>query len=236
MSFKPATIEMIKVVAIALGDLNQNAVFVGGATVPFYLPEAYLSQARPTEDIDVVMEVVGQKASAINDEALRKKGFQHDTSVGAPICRWVYRGLKVDVMSTNASSVGFTNRWYSEGVKTAIEIVSIPVSVKIFSLPYFLASKLVAFRDRGNNDYMGSRDMEDIVSLLEVANEALFENILSEVSQELLFFLKKEFQTLLNTSDFLDCLPGAVFNRASATKSAAAVKQRMQKLIDKPSY
>ena len=101
MSFKPATIEMIKVIAAALGVLNERAVFVGGATVPFYLPEAYLSQARPTEDIDVVMEVVGRKAGAMNDEALRAKGFQHDTSDGAPICRWVYRKFKVDVMSSN---------------------------------------------------------------------------------------------------------------------------------------
>lgn len=58
---KPATIEMIKVVATALGELNKRAVFVGGATVPFYLPEAYLSQARPTDDIDIVMEIVGRR-------------------------------------------------------------------------------------------------------------------------------------------------------------------------------
>ena len=232
MSFKPATIEMIKVVAAALGELNERTVFVGGATVPFYLPEAYLSQARPTEDIDVVMEVVGRNAGAINDEALRKKGFQHDTSDGAPICRWVYRGFKVDVMSTDASAVGFTNRWYKEGVDAAIEILSTPVSVKIFSLPYFLASKLVAFRDRGNNDYMGSRDMEDIISLLEVADEELLEKLLPQVSKELRDFLKKEFLALLSTSDFLDCLPGAVFNRAAATEAATVVKQRMQTLIN----
>lgn len=231
MSFKPATIEMIKVVAAALGELNERAVFIGGATVPFYLPEAYLSQARPTDDIDVVMEIVGRNASAINDQALRDKKFQHDTSEGAPICRWIYRGFKVDVMSTDTSAVGFTNRWYEEGVENAIEIVSTPVSVKIFSLPYFLASKLVAFRDRGNNDYMGSRDMEDIVSLLEVAEEALLEKLLPRVSKKLRAFLKKEFQALINTSDFLDCLPGAVFNRAVANKAAAAVKQRMQNLI-----
>ena len=214
---------MIKVVAAALGELNERAVFVGGATVPFYLPEAYLSQARPTEDIDVVMEVVGRNASAINDQALRNKKFQHDTSEGAPICRWIYRGFKVDVMSTDPSAVGFTNRWYEEGVKNAIEVVSAPVSVKIFSLPYFLASKLVAFRDRGNNDYIGSRDMEDIISLLEVSEEALLEKILQQASQELRVFLNQEFQTLLKTSGFSDCLPGAVFNRAAAIEASAAV-------------
>jgi len=230
MSFKPATIEMIKVVAVALGELNERAVFVGGATVPFYLPEAYFAQARPTEDIDVVMEIVGRKAGAINDQALRDKGFQHDTSEGAPICRWLYRKFKVDVMSTDASTVGFTNRWYEEGVESAIEIISTPVSVKIFSLPYFLGSKIVAFRDRGKNDYMGSSDMEDIISLLEVAEDSLLEKVLPDVSSELRDFLKTEFQKLLNTPDFIDCIPGAVFNRAAAKEATAAVIERMKKL------
>lgn len=229
---KPATIEMIKVVAVALGDLNERSVFVGGATVPFYLPEVYLSQARPTDDIDVVMAIVGRNASASNDQALREKKFQHDTSAGAPICRWIYRGFKVDVMSTDASAVGFTNRWYDEGVENAIVILSEPVSIKIFSLPYFLASKIVAFRDRGHDDYMGSRDMEDIVSLLEVSDEALLEAVLPKVSKELQIFLKKEFQALLKTSNFIDCIPGAVFNRATANEAATFVKKRMQKLID----
>lgn len=70
-------------------------------------------------------------------------------------------------MSVDASMIGFTNRWYKEGVEHAVEVISKPVSVKIFSLPYFLASKIMAFRSRGNNDYQGSRDMEDIISMLE---------------------------------------------------------------------
>ncbi len=56
------------------------------------------------------MEIIGQPANAINDKELRSKGFQHDTSKGAPICRWIYRNIKVDIMSTDASSVGFTNQ------------------------------------------------------------------------------------------------------------------------------
>ena len=75
MSIQPATIDMIKIIAAAFGNLNDRAVFVGGATVPFYLPEAYLSLARPTEDIDVVMEVVGCKEGWLNDEASAQKVF-----------------------------------------------------------------------------------------------------------------------------------------------------------------
>lgn len=75
-----STIEMIKIVAAALGELNDCAVFVGGAVIPFYLPAAYLALARPTEDIDVVMELVSHTANVLNDVALRDKGFQNDTS------------------------------------------------------------------------------------------------------------------------------------------------------------
>lgn len=35
------SIELIRAVAEALGELNEMAVFVGGATVPFYVPEIY---------------------------------------------------------------------------------------------------------------------------------------------------------------------------------------------------
>ena len=231
MTAKSATIEMIKVIAAALGELNARAVYVGGASVPFYLPAVYLSQARPTEDIDVVMEVVGRQEGWVNDEALREKGFTHDTTEGAPICRWNYRGLKVDVMSVDASAVGFTNRWYKEGVEKAIEIISSPHPIKIFTLPYFLASKIVAFRDRGNDDYMGSRDMEDIISLLEVATEESLEGNIPGASQALRNFLKDEFMLLSENSDFVDAIPGAVFNRALPMEAAAAVLSRMTALI-----
>ena len=65
-------------IAKALGELNEHAVFVGGATLPFYLPEVYSSQARPTEDIDIVMEVIGRNKNWLNEKSLRLKGFKHD--------------------------------------------------------------------------------------------------------------------------------------------------------------
>lgn len=41
MKTNPATVQMIMVIAKALEELNEQAVFVGGATIPFYLPEIY---------------------------------------------------------------------------------------------------------------------------------------------------------------------------------------------------
>jgi predicted nucleotidyltransferase len=229
MSINPTTIEMIKIIAKALGDLNDNAVFVGGATIPFYLPDSFSSQARPTEDIDIVMEVVGRSQNSINEERLRAKGFNHDTSLGAPICRWVYRDYKVDIMSSDISAFGFTNKWYKEGIERSIEAVSSPVKVKIFNLPYFIASKLEAFKDRGNRDYRASSDMEDIISVLEVAHREIFEEVRNQCSSELVEYLRVEFKRLLATPDFIDALPGAIFNRGSETLAIQGIKERMEK-------
>lgn len=154
MSYNPTTKEMITIIAQALGELNDNAVFVGGATVPFYLPDAYLPAARPTEDIDVVLEIVSYIKNKEVEETLRTRKFTHDTSKGAPICRWIYRDFKVDIMSSDSAALGFTNKWYKEGMDRSIEIINSPVPIKIFRLPHFIASKMEAFKDRGNNEFL----------------------------------------------------------------------------------
>lgn len=41
MKTNPATVQIIMITAKALEELNEQAVFVGGATIPFYLPEIY---------------------------------------------------------------------------------------------------------------------------------------------------------------------------------------------------
>ncbi len=227
MSPPVASLETIKIIAKALGELNEHAVFVGGATLPFYLPEVYSSQARPTEDVDIVMEVIGQRKTWINEKTLRSKAFKHDTSEGAPTCRWLYQNFKVDIMSSDISAFGFTNRWYEEGIATAIEVITKPVSVRIFSLPYFLASKIVAFQSRGNSDFIGSKDMEDIISVLEVSSHEMLEGVLSASSKDIQIYLKDELTNFLNTSDFTDAIHAAAFNRTNTNDAVAFVKNRM---------
>ncbi|AGH96752.1 hypothetical protein [Pseudobdellovibrio exovorus] len=228
MSLNLVTAEMIKVIAKALGELNENAVFVGGATVPFYVPEAYQHQVRPTEDIDVVMEILGRHANSINEDILRQKGFRNDTSQGAPVCRWIYNGFIVDIMSSNIATFGFTNRWYKEGIEKAIVVIDDPVQVKIFSLPYFIASKIEAFKGRGNSDYLGSSDMEDIITVLEVSPSRMLEDKRTDCSEELIEYLRNEFKRLLNTSAFLDALSGAVLNRQQIQETITALQLRMK--------
>jgi predicted nucleotidyltransferase len=233
MSRSAKSIEMIKLVAQALGSLNEKAVFIGGATVPFYLPEVHWEQIRPTEDVDVVMKIMGRVNNWIQEDELRKRGFTNDTSVGAPICRWVYQGIKVDFMTFDKSVFGFTNFWYKEGIENSIVVLLKPVEIKILNLPYFIATKLEAFKSRGNNNFQSSPDMEDIISVLEVANEQFLEGVIENLSSSLKIYLKTELSILLSTSDFIDSIPGALFNRIDIEIEERNLIQRIKNLISK---
>ena len=54
------------------------------------------------------------------EEKLRALGFQNPLDDEKPIlCRWKFRGIKVDVMPTDAAVLGFSNRWYGTGIANA---------------------------------------------------------------------------------------------------------------------
>jgi len=46
-----------KKIALALGELNKNVVYVGGAVVSFYIDDTSAEDVRPTKDIDISMEI-----------------------------------------------------------------------------------------------------------------------------------------------------------------------------------
>jgi hypothetical protein len=69
-------------------------------------------------------------------------------------------------MPTDTSILGFENRWQAEAVPFAVSC-ELPSGRSIAAVPppFLLATKLEAFASRGNADYVGSRDMADVVSL-----------------------------------------------------------------------
>jgi len=133
-------ITRIKAVNNALEELKDKVVFVGGATVSLYADSA-AEEIRPTEDIDIVVEIWARKDYFEIDEKLRKLGFVNDQESGI-ICRYKIDGLVVDVMPTQSDILGFTNKWYQPGFENSISYNLSESEIKIFSPPYFLASKV----------------------------------------------------------------------------------------------
>lgn len=161
-------VEMLDIVAEGLGELLGEVVFVGGATVTLYVTDPAAPEARPTNDVDIVFEISSRSEYSRLEEKLRAVGFKHDTSQGSPLCRWIYEGVAIDAMPTDPAILGFSNQWYLDPLSNSIahELPSGRI-IHILKPPYFLATKLEAFRSRCGTDIRLSPDLEDVVNLLD---------------------------------------------------------------------
>lgn len=199
----------ISVVAKVLEQLDLKVVFVGGSTVSLYVPEGESMEHRPTNDIDVVVEILSYDQYGELEGRLRDVGFRHDTE-SKVIGRFIVKGITVDIMPTGEDSLGFVNRWNTEGFHHAQEFILEPDTVVyILPLSYFIASKLEAYRNRpmtfGTSsqyslDYRSSRDIEDIVYLLDTVPDV--EKLLAEGPSSVQGYLFSQFSLLLDDHDF----------------------------------
>lgn len=161
-------IYMLEKVAQILAQVPSTIVFTGGATISLYLDAVSAPDIRPTDDVDCVVEITSRAEYYQLSEELRTKGLQESREIGAPLCRWQYEDIRIDVMPCDPSVLGFSNRWYTPGFASSI-FYQLPSGrqIRIFSLPYLLASKIEAFNNRGQGNFYYSSDIEDIVALLD---------------------------------------------------------------------
>lgn len=195
----------IKAVANALDTLKEKVVFVGGATISLY-PDKPVLEVRPTDDVDVIVEILNYKNRAELEDKLRSIGFTNDIQSGV-ICRFQIQGIIVDIMPTNDPSIGFGNKWYPDGFNEAIDYeIDNRCTIKILSAPYFIATKLEAFKGRGKNDGRTSSDFEDIIYVLE--NRKKIWEEMKASKNELKEYLRTEFKNLLKNpgiEEWIDC-------------------------------
>lgn len=210
MSLQGQLLEMLETVADALGDnLCQQLVFVGGcSTAVLITDEITLQEVRATDDVDLIVGLVGMAQWMQLQETLREKGFTV-SGEDTVICRMRLGNLKVDFMPDDPDILGFSNRWYKEGIYTAIKYV-LPSGrvIKHLTPPLFLATKLEAHIGRGQNDPLGSHDLEDIINVVDGRP-----GILSEVwaaESEVRGYLSEQFQALLQHPDFESFLYGNI--------------------------
>ena len=102
----PPNLGALRAVAGRLDGLGLDYAFVGGSIVNLLLDHPDLSPARPTDDVDVILEVVTAERYSDVEVRIRGLGFEHDMSPGAPLCRWVLGNLMVDIMPTEGAALG----------------------------------------------------------------------------------------------------------------------------------
>jgi hypothetical protein len=200
-------LDLLERAAEKLRPLLPEIVFVGGCATGLLITDPGAAAVRGTYDIDVITEIASYADYVVFSDRLRELGFQEDSREGAPLCRWQYSDLVLDVMPLDAKILGFSNRWYADALRTSANVLlSSGLTIRAITAPYFLGTKIEDFRGRGHGDYFASHDLEDFVAVIDGRTLLLQE--VREASPELCTFIGEALRTLLAAHRFQDALPG----------------------------
>lgn len=219
-------LKLLEAVVERLGPLTADLVFIGGSVAGLLITDEAAPPPRPTTDVDVIVEATTLLQYEEVKTRLRGCGFEEDPTA-AHMCRWTDGTALLDVMPTSEKLLGFTNPWYAPAM-THSERRTLPngAVLRCASAPYFVATKLVAFHDRGKGDYYASHDLEDLTAVVN-ARLALADEI-AQADDDVRTFIEGEFSALIETPDFLQALPGLVIEDSPDGQRAALVLERFR--------
>jgi hypothetical protein len=99
--------------------------------------------------------------------------------------------------------------------------------IRVISPPYFIATKLEAFRSRGRGDYANSHDLEDLLTVID-GREVIVKEIAH--APEVQSYIAEQFLTLLETRAFLDALPGYLLPDSSSQARFTILLDRIKQI------
>lgn len=214
--------KVIQKVANALGELNNQVIYVGGATVSLYINDPAADDVRPTKDIDLGIKVASVAHLEEIREELTKKGFRQTADLEV-MCRFKLEDILVDIMATKPVGWAPANPWFEGGFNNLQKVEIDDVTIQIMPLAYFLASKFSAHLDRGGSDPRFSHDFEDITYILD--NRTDWHNIVSHEKGEVKTFLLEQLQAVKDSPKLQEAMLANLFYETQ--------EERLQLILEK---
>lgn len=229
MNLHDPNVAQVELIAHALGPLCGELIFVGGCAAGLLMTDPGAAPPRLTYDVDLVVELASLAGYHRMEAEFVRLGFVRDMTADAPICRWRYGELTVDLMPTDPGILGFSNRWYSLVVREASRMV-LPggAAIRLISAPLFLATKFEAFAGRGGSDLLGSHDLEDIINVIGGRSE--LEQEVARAGDELRAYLADQCGGLLAAPNFMNYLPGMLHQDDTLAARVVSIAERVQRL------
>jgi hypothetical protein len=218
-------VDAAKLLKPILGEL----VFVGGCTTGLLITDKAAADVRPTYDVDAIAEITSYMGYIEFSEKLKALGFREDTREQAPLCRWRQETTTLDVMPLDGKILGFRNTWYKPAMESAEQRELEPgLTILLVNAVYFCASKLEAFAERGKSDYLSSRDLEDVIAVVDGRAELVPE--IQAAQNDVRFYLAQEISKLCTAREFLDALPGHLQPDAASQERAGTILARLREI------
>lgn len=194
MENKVINIAVVAEVAAALKDMKDDMIFVGGAIVNLYTDDPAADEIRPTQDIDMTLNIINLSHWKKVQERLGELGFDPDP-FGHAICSYKYKNIPIDIMAMEDGPLGPANKWYSIGFQNLWITKAKDEEIRILSAPCYLATKFEAFNDRGK-DYRTSHDIEDIIYIFD--NRIKIVEEIKQSDPRIRKFLIEQLQNIIN--------------------------------------
>jgi hypothetical protein len=214
----------------AIEPIINDVVFVGGCATGLLITDPAAPSIRVTLDVDVLTEVYSIRQYHVISDQLRSLGFSEDFRPNAPICRWTLKDIVLDVMPTNPEILGFGNQWFKPAF-SASEWTKLPSGkdIRILPAPYFLATKFEAFDGRGENDFLLSKDIEDIIAIIDGRPEIVVE--VQYAKKNLNTYLKNRLTSILDNRNFKEALPGHLPPDSASQGRLGLILDRITQII-----
>lgn len=219
---------MFESVVRLLAPILDQVVFVGGSTTGLLLTDAAAAGIRPTKDVDAIVNATSYAEYEALSERLKALGLSEDTTEGAPLCRWRYKDIVIDVMPVDAKALGFTNRWYRAAVESADTLTVADQSIRMVKPVYFVATKLEAFHGRGADDITLSHDLEDIVALIDGRAEIVGE--IANAKADVRAYIVAEIRGLMSDDDFREAIPGFLLPDSASQLRRGLLEERLNSI------
>ena len=182
---------------------------------------------RPTRDIDLFLEIISYGQLGKLQEKLVEKGF-FPAKGEEVMCRFDYKGILVDIMSTDEVGWAPADKWFKPGMANLVTFKTEEVEFKILNLAYFLAAKFNAFNDRKTDPRL-SKHFEDIIYLLDNCTD--LNKQLNECSGEVRDYLVLQFGKLLKP-DFEEAILAHLGYHYQAERMTI-IKERIETFINR---
>lgn len=220
-------LDVVARVARALGDLNGEVVYIGGAVISIYATQPGADLPRVTEDIDVCVQVSTFSQMESLRERLATKNIYPDPQ-GVHMYRYTYKGVSIDFIPYEATAFGPTNSWLKLGFDLAYKTSVAGVEIAVLPVSLFLATKWEAFNNRGT-DPRYSHDFEDIIYVLDNSMEIVEDadknaaNVLESLKTMSSFILHHP-----NSDEIIECH----INQTTAVERGGLIRERLQHILE----
>ena len=201
-------------VARALAQIReQRFVYAGASMLPLLINDPAAPPPRFTVDVDAVVDVLTYDQWDRLRSRLADCGIvvRADAMGKSRLCLFYMNGIEVDIIPTRMPLILPASRMLELGFQFA-EPYRIEEKLEILGLSAscFLAAKLEAFQDRGLQDLLLSKDLEDIVTLLDCRMN--FESEIIKAPDEVRYYIASSMRGLINNGLALDVIADLLRN------------------------